>query len=56
MYSAVHSDLVDEARFLQQVLVNHGSLYHSLSAEMDVNVLAKSAGVVVAVRLGISKG
>ena len=55
-YTSTVTYLVDESRFLQEVLVYHGSLDHSMSVEVDVNVLSKSTRVVVAIRLCISKG
>lgn len=48
--------LVDKARLFQQVLVDHRSLYHSSSVEMDINVLSEPTGIVVSIGLCISKG
>ena len=48
--------LVDKARFFQQVLVNHRSLYRSSSVEMNINVFSKPTGIVVSIGLCISKG
>lgn len=50
------SDLVDKPGLLQEVLLYHGTLNYSSGVEVDVNVLAKSTGVVVTVGLGITKG
>ena len=47
--------LVHDARFLQQVLLDFGPLYHPLLVEVDVNVLAKPTGVVIPDCLGIAK-
>ena len=47
--------LVDQTRFLQQILLNLGTLDDSSVSEVDVNVLAKTGGVVVADGFGIAK-
>lgn len=49
-------DLVDKPGLLQEVLLYHGTFNDSSGVEVDVNVLAKSTGVVIAVGLGITKG
>ena len=47
--------LIDKSRFLQQVLLDHCSLNHTMCVEVDVDVLAKSTRVVISIRFGIPK-
>ena len=49
------SYLVDDPRLLKQVLLYFSTFYHSCRCEVDVYILAKSAGVVIPDCLGISK-
>ena len=50
------ADLHNYSSFLQQVLLNLGTLDVPLLVEMDINVLPKPTGVVIPHRLGIAKG
>ena len=47
--------LRDEARLLEQVLLDLGALDDALLVEVDVDVLAEAARVVVAYRLGVAE-
>ena len=48
--------LEDDAWLLKQVLLNPGPLNGAFCCEVDVNVLAKAAGVVIPSSTGIAKG
>ena len=48
--------LINDPALFQQILVNLGSFNETILVEMNVDVLAESAGVVVANRFGIPKG
>ena len=48
--------LAHNTRFLQEVLLYAGTLNHTLLIEVNVDVLAKTARVVIADCLGIAKG
>lgn len=47
--------LLDDARLLQQVIGDHSAHWIGLMIELNVHVLAESARVVVAVRLGVAE-
>lgn len=49
------TDLGNDSRLLQQVLLDHGALYGAFLVKVDVNVLAETTGVVVPDSLGITK-
>ena len=48
--------LVDNPWLLQEVLFNHGTLDDTIGRKVNVNVLAKTTRVVVALRFCITKG
>ena len=53
--SPVAGNLIDNTRLFQQVLFNFCSLNVTICIKMNINVLSKSAGVVVPTSSGISK-
>ena len=51
-----HTHLVNNPRFLQEVLLDHGTLDDTIGCKVDVNVLAKTTRVVITFCLCITKG
>lgn len=47
--------LGNNTRLFQKVLFNGGALNHSILGEVDVNIFAKTGGVVIPDGLGVSK-
>ena len=47
--------LVDDSGLFQEVVVYVSSHWVSLEVKIDVHVLAKSGGVVISIRLGVSE-
>ena len=48
--------LADDAGLLQQILLNQGTLNDAILVEVHINILAEARRVVVADRLGVTKG